>query len=1137
MKSADALPGELTPAILTAVAEIAGVIGAWCPSLSPTGDRIAYVTDRSGLPRLEVAHLDRTGLRADEAPRLVSPPHQEVVSVAWSPDGQWLAYLVSPGGLIRAELHVIRPDGTDSRLLAGGDRQSTVFAGCWTALPHTYAYSLADGRGPDAHVRLIDVTTGSSRLVAEGGFLVVTAVSPDGRRLIARRGPRGRRHLVLGEIPGPDADPVAPPPAVRRLLARDFPVEGTDLAEDGRFAAGESGESGVYLRTVAGRDRYALGFVPLASDGTPGRLRVPAERVDADLESYSILGSGPSAMLVWNVDGISSVEIRDLSDHTGYPIDIGRRVMPGWSVHPAGQSAIFELSEPVRPRSLYHVDLDDPHPRGQRHEPPQRVAGLPQPSLDTELLSTPDHVTFTSADGVTVHGLSYRPVAAYGPQPTMILLHGGPESQERPAFSILIQSLVAAGMAVFAPNVRGSTGYGLDFMRMDDLERRESSFQDVPATVDYLVSSGMADPDRIGVHGWSYGGYLALIAVTRWPDLFTSGSSHAGMSDLADLLRRDRDLDGRGVDHRIRRPGHRYGSAATALAARSAFRVHRADSVRTRRAGHERPGQRIRSGASGTRRGGTGRRDSALAGRGTHHRGTRRTTSIDCCTSAVAHPVDGVTPTGGGSVEAPGGQPLRPAVLAGYPAGPLDEAVGPDGRVRPGYEAIMRALDGVGVAGLRIAADHLNASRMREGISFIAEIDGVLQEQPFPLDPIPRVLSGADWASIGAGLAQRTRALNTFLDDVYGERQIVKDGVIAESVIDNCPGFLPAASDLAPGGRPRAGILGFDLLHAPSGRWVVLEDNLRVPSGLGYAVASRRTAAAALTMLHPWPGLRSPESVGAALRDCLAQSAPPNCRRGTPRIAVLSDGPDNSAWYEHRLLAAEMGVPVVHPGDLGGGADGVTASVDGRTLGVDVLYRRLGDDELIAGPSRSPAADSLLLAASRAGSVSVVNTPGNGVADDKAVYAFVHTMISYYFGEQPLIGDVGTWVLADPGQYESVRDRLHELVVKPVDGSGGAGVMIGPDLDDTQVAAMRARVAAAPHRYIAQEVIRFSAHPTLTTRGLAPRHVDLRVFALAGADGAVVVPDVALSRVALESDGLLVNSSRGGGSKDTWLPV
>ncbi len=476
-------------------------------------------------------------------------------------------------------------------------------------------------------------------------------------------------------------------------------------------------------------------------------------------------------------------------------------------------------------------------------------------------------------------------------------------------------------------------------------------------------------------------------------------------------------------------------------------------------------------------------------------------------------------------------------ILAGYRPGPLDEAVDPDGALRPGYTAIFEALAPGGIDGLRAAAADLDRRRVAEGISFIAEVDGVPIEQPFPLDPVPRVIGAADWASIRAGLGQRARALDAFLDDVYGPLRIVRDGVIPESVIRRCPGFLPAAADLAPGGRPRATVVGFDLLHGPSGEWVVLEDNLRVPSGLAYAVANRRTAAASLPALHPWPGLRPPESVGVDLLDALRQAAPPQCPRDVPRVAVLSDGPANSAWYEHRLLADLMGVPLVRPADLSGDPDGagIVAVVDGDQLPVDVLYRRLGDDELIAGePVDAPTAE-LLVAACRAGTLSVANVPGNGVGDDKAVYAFVHLMIRYYLGEEPLIGDVGTWVLADPGQYQGVRDRLAELVVKPVDGSGGSGVMIGPDLAEPEVAAMVERVAAAPHRFIAQDVIRFSCHPTLTPDGLRPRHVDLRVFALVGRGGSVVVPDLALSRVALDSEGLLVNSSQGGGSKDTWL--
>ena len=518
----------LTPQLRTAIDRIAGVVGSWCPSISPDGRQIAYVTDRSGLPRLEVAHLDTAGECADRTPRQVSLPDQEVISVAWSPDGQWLAYLVSPRGFIRAELHAIRPDGTDHRALAGLAELETAFAGSWTSLPHTYAFSLADGRSPDADVCFVDVQTGAVRRVATGGFLLVTGVSPDATRVLARRGPRGRRHLVLADVP-PTADaPLTPP---RRLLEADFPVEGTDVAEDGRFSA-DGGT--VYLRVGAGREHPALGAVDLDPDGRPGRLRILAQRDDSDLDAYAVLDRGARAMLVWNLSGHSAIEMRDLHTGAGHRVDIGQRVMPGWSVLPDGHSGILELTEPVAPRSLYHVDLVD-HPDDA---PPaaSRITGLPVPRLPAAELCVPERVTFAADDGVRLRGLLYRP-AGEPPWPTVILLHGGPEAEERPAFSILIQSLIAAGFAVFAPNVRGSTGYGASFTALDDLDRRESSFADVKAAVDYLLGRGLAAPGRIGVHGWSYGGYLAIVAVTRFGELFASGSSHAGMSDLRTFFR------------------------------------------------------------------------------------------------------------------------------------------------------------------------------------------------------------------------------------------------------------------------------------------------------------------------------------------------------------------------------------------------------------------------------------------------------------------------------------------------------------------------------------------------------------------------------------------------------------------------
>ena len=520
------------------VAEIAGVAGAWCPSLSPDGEQVAYVTDRSGLPRLEVLSLATdVNPTVQPAARQVSLPDEEVVSVAWSPDGQWLVYLVSPNGLIRAELHIVRPDGSGARVLAGTDDLSTVFAGCWTTLPNTYAFSLADGTGPGADVCLVDVVTGVTRTVAAGGFLTVTSVSPDASRIIARRGSRGRRHLIVVDIgdTGRAADGTGISTGTGtplRLLAADFPDEGTDLAEDGRFS---TDGSAVYLRTNAGRERSVLAVVELAADGTPGPHRVLAERPDADLESYAVLSGGQSAFLVWNVDGKSVPEIRNLFTGNSYRCDLGARVMPGWSVRPDGRSAIVELTSPTRPRSLYRLDWDDPGAPGSRvgHSGPHPIVGMPVADLPRESMAEPEQVRYPSLDGLPIAAWLYRPQGAEGQMPTVMVLHGGPESQERPAFSILIQSLVAAGFAVIAPNVRGSTGYGRTFTALDDLGARESSFQDVPATVNFLVEAGLALPGRIGVHGWSYGGYLALIALTRWPELFACGSSHAGMSDFA----------------------------------------------------------------------------------------------------------------------------------------------------------------------------------------------------------------------------------------------------------------------------------------------------------------------------------------------------------------------------------------------------------------------------------------------------------------------------------------------------------------------------------------------------------------------------------------------------------------------------
>jgi dipeptidyl aminopeptidase/acylaminoacyl peptidase len=509
VRTAGSRPVDLLPGSLgRTVEQIAGVAGAWCPALSPDGNRIAYVTDRSGVPRLEVADLG-----GREVPAVLSAPDQEVVSVAWSPDGAALTYLVSPGGSICAELHVVRPDGSGRRLLAGEDPRATVFAGSWTGPGH-YACSIARGDGPDADVVLVDVVTGEQRILAAGGFLSVTAVSADLRQVLVRRGPRAYRHIALVDVATGTQ---------RRVLGLDAP--GGLASEDGRF--GPDGAS-VYLRASLpgppGADRAGLVAVPLSPDGEPGEGRTVLYRPDADLEGYALRGDG-SVLAVWTVDGVTELAVHALSDGARIrTVALPEPVMPGWSLAGDGSTMVAELTGPRAPRGLWTVPLEG-------HAAPVPLpAGPDRP--DPFLFGTPVRYDYAAADGLPLSGWLYTPPGQARANRTVVSFHGGPEGQERPAFSPLVQSLVAAGFTVFAPNVRGSGGFGRAFMTADDGPARESSFADVRTTVDALVTAGIAEPGRIGAHGWSYGGYLTLVALSRWPELFAAGVTLAGMSDL-----------------------------------------------------------------------------------------------------------------------------------------------------------------------------------------------------------------------------------------------------------------------------------------------------------------------------------------------------------------------------------------------------------------------------------------------------------------------------------------------------------------------------------------------------------------------------------------------------------------------------
>jgi uncharacterized circularly permuted ATP-grasp superfamily protein len=481
-------------------------------------------------------------------------------------------------------------------------------------------------------------------------------------------------------------------------------------------------------------------------------------------------------------------------------------------------------------------------------------------------------------------------------------------------------------------------------------------------------------------------------------------------------------------------------------------------------------------------------------------------------------------------------------LFAGYPATPADEAVSPDGRPRDDHAGLVSALERVGIAGLTAAAAAMAAERARRGVTVASWADGRQTVRPFPLDPVPRIVHAAEWARVAAGVEQRHRALNAFLADAYraaGRRrgdadrapQIVQAGVLPEWAVAHSPARDPEAVGQAWPGQPRAVLAAVDVLRTSSGAWVAATDHLRVPAGLGYALANRDSARAALpelfaaTPADPWDAV-------PILRAGLAAAVPPG-RAGDPRLAVLTAGESDNAWFEHRLLADALGVPLVRAAHLWPRADGgVEASLDGVRHPVDVLYRRFDDGML--GAFRTPVGqplDVLLTEAVRAGQLGLANVPGNGLADDTVTQAWVPAMIRFYLGEEPLLGSVPTWVLADENQWEQVRDRLHELVVRPVAGYGGRGTVFGPSCSAAELASLQAEVAAAPYRFVAQEPVESSTVPTLVDGGLQPRRVDLRVFSVSGPAGTARALRAPLTRVAV-GDGPRWAGSAG---KDTWL--
>ncbi len=467
------------------------------------------------------------------------------------------------------------------------------------------------------------------------------------------------------------------------------------------------------------------------------------------------------------------------------------------------------------------------------------------------------------------------------------------------------------------------------------------------------------------------------------------------------------------------------------------------------------------------------------------------------------------------------------------PAG-YDEAIGPDG-VRDPYRDTF-AFYGRMTArefGRRRALTDL--AFRTQGITFTVYDDDQGTERAFPFDPVPRIVTAGEWAHVEAGLRQRVRALNAFLGDVYGDQEILRDGVVPSHLVLDNPNYRPLMHDVHPPHGAWTHVVGTDLIRDHEGAFRVLEDNLRNPSGVSYMLVNRDVTARSFPGLLRTHGVRPIRHYTIDLLATLSSLSPRDVDE--PTVVLLTPGQFNSAYYEHSYLAQQMGIELVEGRDLFVDEGRVwMRTTRGRQI-VDVIYRRVDDAFLDPDTFRE---DSMLgvrglMEVVREGRVGLANAVGTGVADDKAIYAHVPAMVDYYLGEEPILPNVETYLGADPEGLDLMMSEAERLVIKEVGGAGGYGMLIGSQADEDERRAFLEVVAADPDNYIAQPIIQLSSHPTFypDSRAFEPCHVDLRPFVLLGEDIRIVPGG--LTRVALERGSLIVNSSRGGGSKDTWV--
>ena len=465
----------------------------------------------------------------------------------------------------------------------------------------------------------------------------------------------------------------------------------------------------------------------------------------------------------------------------------------------------------------------------------------------------------------------------------------------------------------------------------------------------------------------------------------------------------------------------------------------------------------------------------------------------------------------------------------------FDEMWGSDERLRQPYQQFHNWFDGEDPKRLRAKQREAEELFRLTGITFNVYGRAEAEERLIPFDIIPRIISEREWARVTRGIEQRVRAINAFLHDIYHRQEIIKAGRIPRKMISQNAAFEPRMIGVSPPGGVYTHIVGIDLVRTGPDDFFVLEDNARTPSGVSYMLENRETMLQMFPELFSQNRVKGVQSYPTDLRRSLAACAP-DATMGRPVVAVLTPGIYNSAYYEHAFLADQMGVELVEGHDL--------RVVDGRvamrtTRGytpIDVLYRRVDDDfldPLNFNPDSQLGVPGIM-DVYRAGGITIANAPGTGIADDKAIYSYMPEIVEFYTGERPLLQNVPTWRCSEPDQLAYVLDNLEELVVKEVHGSGGYGMLIGPTATKKDIAAFRRKLKARPGNYIAQPTLSLSSVPIFARQGLTPRHVDLRPFVLVSPAG-IKITNGGLTRVALKKGSLVVNSSQGGGTKDTWV--